>query len=376
MPWTRRQTEKIIRDAAAEREKEFVDALTTTAAESHISGQQRAVRQIPGASLDFRLMNTLAVRATKPYREELIRFGGSDVPVRQRDGTWKQEFKPWLWDATEEVRQRVGDIIQNAVAEGKSRRDVAREIDEYTSELDKNADLIAFNEIKKNFVQGERDRYQEEGIQSRVWRHLDPQVNPREEHIALDGQEFSIDDPVWTELLEPYCHCWDEPVIEYAAVEHGGPGSGNFGHAGRPGEVGGSGEGGTPAERSERARASYKPVTMEKRAIARENEHRTARALNGQKTGGNTPFDVIRGQVAIEIKTIIRGTNDKITMHPDSRQRKLDSARKAGLKPFTVVFDARGSGSPAIYYKEGVGSFRLGSMQRVDSLAELGGKIK
>lgn len=41
----------------------------------------------------------------------------------------------------------------------------------------------------------------------------------------------------------------DEPVFfEPVQIEEGGPGSGNFGHAGRPGEVGGSGGGGGAAK--------------------------------------------------------------------------------------------------------------------------------
>lgn len=37
---------------------------------------------------------------------------------------------------------------------------------------------------------------------------------------------------------------WDSYLRKFVTVQEGGPGSGNFGHGGRPGEVGGSGGGG------------------------------------------------------------------------------------------------------------------------------------
>lgn len=43
----------------------------------------------------------------------------------------------------------------------------------------------------------------------------------------------------------------DSPVKEFTEIDKGGPGSGHYGHAGRPGQVGGSGEGGVAVGRGE-----------------------------------------------------------------------------------------------------------------------------
>jgi hypothetical protein len=56
-------------------------------------------------------------------------------------------------------------------------------------------------------------------------------------------------------------------------------------------------------------------------------------------------------------------------MHPESIRRKQTLAKQMKMKGHTVVFDNRNG---KIYYKKGFGSFRLGNMQEVSSLNELG----
>jgi len=156
-----------------------------------------------------------------------------------------------------------------------------------------------------------------------------------------------------------------ERFISHRQIEYkGGPGSGR-----KP--EGGSDSGASHSDskaRAERAKQSYNPVTKEKKRIATENELKLAKSIKGKQTPDNAPFDVIRGGHAIEVKTIVAGKNDKITMHPESRNRKLESAKKNGYKMHTVVFDARNN---KLYYSEGVGSYRLGGM-RETNLNELG----
>ncbi len=175
----------------------------------------------------------------------------------------------------------------------------------------------------------------------------------------------------------------DEVYTIFAEIiEKGGPGSGNIGHEGRPGEVGGSasGEGGgTPKEkpsgssdRAQRAKDSYKPATREVQQAGLKNQTVLATSVKGMETPDNAPFDMIVGNHFVEIKTIVRGKNDKITMHPESLQRKVDAMKKEKGIAHTVVFDNRVN---KIFYKEGLGSFRLKNMQEI-SLKELKGVFK
>ena len=96
------------------------------------------------------------------------------------------------------------------------------------------------------------------------------------------------------------------------------------------------------------------------------------KAINGLATMDNSPFDVIvRGKFGIEVKTLVDQTNDKITMHPESLARKVASAKKLGLtSTFTVAVDVR-TGTPQIYYKSGLGSFRLSTMTALKSISQL-----
>lgn len=127
-------------------------------------------------------------------------------------------------------------------------------------------------------------------------------------------------------------------------------------------------------EKSVRARLSQVRFSKEKMDTALREEAVIARALRGKNLDDNEAFDVISGKDAIEVKTIIDGKNPKITMRADALARKLDFAESNGYTAHTVVIDTR-SGRPEYYYKEGVGSFRLGAMQRT-SLGNLGRLIR
>lgn len=123
--------------------------------------------------------------------------------------------------------------------------------------------------------------------------------------------------------------------------------------------------------RTERAKRSHKPVTAEKYALTKLNEKRLAKAMKGVTSAEVTAaFDVITKNALIEVKTIVESANDKVTMHQSSRLRKLAVSETLEKPCYTVVFDER-NGSSRIYWKEGVGSFRLGSMNLIGSLSAL-----
>ena len=136
--------------------------------------------------------------------------------------------------------------------------------------------------------------------------------------------------------------------------------------------------GGDAEEKSakvQKALASFKPSTKAKQDIADASEKELAKGLGMDRTEDNAPYDLQYGKVAVEVKTLIDNTNDKITMHPESRERKLEAAKVDKLRPYTVVVDKRGP-SPKFYYAKGVGSFRLGSMTPVGSMRELRGVLR
>lgn len=155
----------------------------------------------------------------------------------------------------------------------------------------------------------------------------------------------------------------------------------------------GAGSGSTPAEggkakqkkpnaKAMLAKKVYKPSTAEKQRHAIKNEKVLARKLGGKQLPDNEPSDVEltigRKAHALECKTFVDNGNDKVTMHKDSLARKQKYAKKTGKILHTVVIDDRDKfgnegqhSGRRIWYRRGVGSYRLGGMQPVKNWAEL-----
>lgn len=189
----------------------YIEVLTSNAAEAFVDGEVRATRllRIP---LNFHLINSRAVSATRDYRETLERFGGSDVTIVDEAGRVTRQFKPWLNDAIRSDKEEIGKIIESAVREGTPLKQVEQALDEVFAMREHNAQLTAYQETKSLFQKGTMDRFSHEGVQRATFIHMDPQEQPRPEHQALDGKVFDLDDDVWLLLNEPFCHCYAEPV--------------------------------------------------------------------------------------------------------------------------------------------------------------------
>lgn len=118
------------------------------------------------------------------------------------------------------------------------------------------------------------------------------------------------------------------------------------------------------------AKKSYIGATKRSQAIAARNEIKLAAWLKDSvRLPDREPFDVWIGKTMknpkhlIEIKTIVRGKNNKITMHGDSLARKWKEANKfPRAEVHTVIFDER---TKRIYYRNDLGSFRLNQMEEV-----------
>jgi len=101
---------------------------------------------------------------------------------------------------------------------------------------------------------------------------------------------------------------------------------------------------------------------------AEEVEQAVAKYVKGIQSPNDSAVDVVKNMgsksIGIEVKTLLLQTNDKITMNRPAIQRKLQWAQSNKASLATVAVDLRGS-KMAVYYKQGVGSFRIGSMQKV-----------
>lgn len=149
----------------------------------------------------------------------------------------------------------------------------------------------------------------------------------------------------------------------------------------------------TPApecdDRCKRAKAAHVMVDKGIQRYAEEhNEPRVAKALGGISFPDGEPIDIaIAGddgvvKHGVELKTIVKNSNGKITMKGDAIARKAKWERKNKAKIHTVViddtgvFNANGDGKHdeskrKIYYANGYGSFRIATMHQAKDMAEV-----
>ena len=137
------------------------------------------------------------------------------------------------------------------------------------------------------------------------------------------------------------------------------------------------------APRAERARKSYNPCTKEKQRESDAYEASVSRKLRAKRTGNNAPMDMtIDGVHGIELKVLHDCKDGRVNMRRDSRRRKESWKRQEkGRTLHTVLIDNRDKfedGKHAhnfsghhIYYSKGVGAFKLTTMTKVESFAEL-----
>lgn len=130
------------------------------------------------------------------------------------------------------------------------------------------------------------------------------------------------------------------------------------------------------------ALAAHNPFTKEKEAWATKNEQEITKITGGTSTADNLPVDtiiVLDGKIkGVEVKTMLDNRAGKVTMRNDALVRKEQWARKHRASLHTIVIDDRNAfGMPdaysghRLYYKKGVGSFRLSTMIQVRDAAHL-----
>lgn len=145
-----------------------------------------------------------------------------------------------------------------------------------------------------------------------------------------------------------------------------------------------------PSEKAERAKAAHVMVDKDIQRYAEEhNEPWIAKKLRGLSLPDGEPVDVMvpgqDGKVAhgLEVKTMVKNGNMKLTMDKYAQVRKVDWEQRQKAKFHTVVmddhavFNANGDGEHDVskrvyYYRRGcAGSARVATMHKCKDLAEV-----
>lgn len=110
-------------------------------------------------------------------------------------------------------------------------------------------------------------------------------------------------------------------------------------------------------------------VAKDQQDKAEEIERLVTKALGGVQQHNNSPMDVVmklpNGKtMGLEVKSLLLQKNDKITMKRESLAKKVQWGKDNKSNIGTVVVDLRNKGMQ-VYYRDGVGSFRIMHMTEV-----------
>lgn len=194
----------------------YIDTLTSNAADALIAGDVAAMHTLK-LPINFNLVSSHAVAATKDYRDTMIRYGGSIVTKVKDDGTTVREFEPWLKTSIDADKEQVANIISDAVKNGTPLPQVQKSLDQVFTNRENSSKLTAYQETKSLYTQGTMDRYADHGIERGIWHHMDPQPDPRIEHQEREGIVYDLTDPILNDLFDFNCHCWIEPITSVNA---------------------------------------------------------------------------------------------------------------------------------------------------------------
>lgn len=116
----------------------------------------------------------------------------------------------YLKGISEEMQDRINQILQKAVEEGKSIYEIKNEIVEEVKEVSRaRAERIARSEIIRASAEGTKQGMREAGIERYIW------LSARDNRVcetcrALDGKKFKVDDenaPIPVRDSHPNCRC-------------------------------------------------------------------------------------------------------------------------------------------------------------------------
>lgn len=282
-------------------------------------------------------------------------------------------FSQVVANLDETTMDRLRNAVADAYAKGGSYSDIVDTIKQTFADFSESRlDMIAWSELNNAWSQGLLESAQQNSHTMKRW-DTDGEAcdicvaNEEQGWIPIDDEFQSGDD---APTAHPRCDCSLETGDDSDAVEESlreGDDGAWVTINGRRVLIGADGQAkGMPKDnRVERAKDSAVRCGADEQRIADRSENVLSDAVGVPRTRDNSAFDLRNDEVGIEVKTLINGKNEKITMSKSAMGRKLAEQRADGLKIYTVVVDRRAggmTGKASYYIKQGVGSFRLGSM--------------
>lgn len=209
-------------DRLNELEESEREALIKLALNGFIDGDAEA-HTILKIGYSFDLVHKEALEYSKEYADMLTKRGGSycTIPIFDDAGEiidYKSEFLPWAKDYNTAQRKLISDAIKTGIAEGKSVRNMAKDLDEIFDARDKRAEILVQTESRKHHTEGMKTRYKANGVKKVEWSTAGSGVCPL--CAPMQGTTYPVDEaPGGGPPLHPRCRCRLLPVIDWDSFE-------------------------------------------------------------------------------------------------------------------------------------------------------------
>jgi SPP1 gp7 family putative phage head morphogenesis protein len=124
--------------------------------------------------------------------------------------------------------EQVQGAVSRSIASGNGLQDLIPAIEKYDDMTHRRAHNIALDQTRKAYNNVARDKMQALGVGQYIWNHSGGSNQPREDHIAMDGETFSFDDPPVIDEATgetgipgqaPNCRCTMTPVFNFPTAE-------------------------------------------------------------------------------------------------------------------------------------------------------------
>ena len=161
--------------------------------------------------------------------------GGLTIPVPVLPGNSQERITAataenvgLIKSIQQQYHERISQLVLRSVSTGgNGAQDIFEGIRHYDGLTEKRAKLISIDQTRKITAALNVERAKSVGIKKGIWLHSGGSSEPRKMHVALDGQEFDLDNPpIINEKgergmpgTEPHCKCSWQPVLDLGDAE-------------------------------------------------------------------------------------------------------------------------------------------------------------
>lgn len=187
-------------------------------------------------SMTERMIDSSSMASKRALGESLKKIsGGITIPVPDMPGLLSEKITAataenvgLIKSIAQQHHERISQLVLRSISSGgNGAQDVFEGIRHYDGLTEKRAKLIAIDQSRKAVAAMNYERAKSVGIKKGIWLHSGGSSEPRKMHVALDGQEFDLDNPpVINEKgergmpgTEPNCKCSWQPVLDLGDAE-------------------------------------------------------------------------------------------------------------------------------------------------------------